>query len=59
MDGVCTSRKAEELVAFEAWHAALPAKATCRLTSGLHYVLASPYSLRLVIFNSLPGKAYE
>lgn len=40
MDGVCISQKAEEL-AFGAWHAA-PAKATCRLTSGLHYVSASP-----------------
>lgn len=59
MDGVCISQKAEELVAFEAWHAALPAKATCWLTSVLHYVLASPYSLQLLIFNCLLGEVYE
>lgn len=59
MDGACISQKAEELVALEAWHAALPAKATRRLTPAIHYVLASPYSSQPLISNRRPGEADE
>lgn len=44
-DSVCISQKAEESVALEAWRAALPAAATCRLTPVLRYIPASPQSL--------------